>query len=783
MRPEKHRFDRPASTFALRFGSVLAPGIALLAALAFGIPGGAADAQTAVGSTSGVMSATVTITAAGGLSSINVLTQGAANQDFKFVSGGTCTENNSYTVNQTCTVLYTFTPSRPGQRLGAVSLTSPPGSILHPLTQYSLGTAFISGIGTGPLAAFPGSTTIGPVNSGYNAAADAAVDGNGDVFVGDYGGGNVTEIVAVNGVVTSSSTVKVVGSGFTNPEGVAVDGAGNVFVADVGAAIVYEIVAVSGAVSSSSTVSTAANGFYAPEGVAVDGRGDVFVADNGAGADPAVYEIVAAANGTFTTVNNVGSGFTIPTSVAVDASGDVFVADYQSGDVYEVVAANGVVNSGSTVNTVAHGFVSPQGVAVDASGDLFVADTGGRKLYEIAPVGGAFTSGSPVYTLGSGYSGPNGVAVDGGGHVFVADNSVVDEVDLTQPPALAFASTLYGATSSDSPKNVIVQNEGNAALTFTSVATGTTSFPLSGTRTCLGSTVLSVSGYCTAAVNFTPQGLGALTDTLTLTDNSLNLAGSKQTAALSGTGAVGSKTINFTPPATPAAVGTSATLVATASNGDPVTFSVTAGTGNASISSGNVISYLTTGTVMVNANSGATSTYNAAPTVSYTVTINDTPLVFLAGSGKAASLDAGGVVASPAVSGGGVGAAVDSSGTVWSINSGGGGVTSITSAGALGTSYTSLGLSGATALAIDGYSHVVAANGNGSTVVFSNTGAIVSTTQGSTSAGGSGVAIDISGNIWVTNSAANSVDKIVGGAAPVAPLANAVLSATPGAKP
>ena len=131
-----------------------------------------------------------------------------------------CIRDSSYTVNQTCTVLYTFTPSRPGQRLGAVSLTSPPGSILHPLTQYSLGTAFISGIGTGPLAAFPGSTTIGPVNSGYNAAADAAVDGNGDVFVGDYGGGNVTEIVAVNGVVTSSSTVKVVGSGFTNPEAV-----------------------------------------------------------------------------------------------------------------------------------------------------------------------------------------------------------------------------------------------------------------------------------------------------------------------------------------------------------------------------------------------------------------------------------------------------------------------------------------------------------------------------------------------------------------------------------
>ena len=203
MRPEKPSFERPASAAVPRFSSVLVPGIALLAALVLGIPGGIADAQTPVSSTSGVQSVTVTITTAGGVSSINVLTQGAANKDFQFVSGGTCAVNISYTVNQTCTVLYTFTPSRPGQRLGAVSLTSPPGSIKFPLVQYSLGTAFISATGTGPLAAYPGSTTFGPVNSGYNAAAGAAVDGNGDVFVGDYGGGNVTEIVAVSGAVSS----------------------------------------------------------------------------------------------------------------------------------------------------------------------------------------------------------------------------------------------------------------------------------------------------------------------------------------------------------------------------------------------------------------------------------------------------------------------------------------------------------------------------------------------------------------------------------------------------
>jgi hypothetical protein len=45
------------------------------------------------------------------------------------------------------------------------------------------------------------------------------------------------------------------------------------------------------------------------------------------------------------------------------------------------------------------------------------------------------------------------------------------------------------------------------------------------------------------------------------------------------------------------------------------------------------------------------------------------------------------------------------------------------------------------------------------------------------------VAIDSSGNIWVANPTANTVDEVIGGAAPAAPLANAVQTATPGGKP
>ena len=125
------------------------------------------------------------------------------------------------------------------------------------------------------------------IGSGYNTGS-VAVDGSGNVFVGDKSG--VKEIVAVGGVVSSSSTVNTLGR-FLNPNGVAVDGNGNVFFMEYDNNAVTEIAAVGGVVSSSSTVNTIGSGFSSPNGgVAVDGSGNVFVADTG---NNAVKEIVA----------------------------------------------------------------------------------------------------------------------------------------------------------------------------------------------------------------------------------------------------------------------------------------------------------------------------------------------------------------------------------------------------------------------------------------------------------------------------------------------------------
>ena len=47
----------------------------------------------------------------------------------------------------------------------------------------------------------------------------------------------------------------------------------------------------------------------------------------------------------------------------------------------------------------------------------------------------------------------------------------------------------------------------------------------------------------------------------------------------------------------------------------------------------------------------------------------------------------------------------------------------------------------------------------------------------------SGVAIALSGNVWIADSQSNTVHEIVGGGLPAQPLANAVTSKTPGTEP
>jgi hypothetical protein len=257
-----------------------------------------------------------TFTAAGTIGAPAVLTQGAPNKDFTDAGTGTCTTNgttHAYAVGNSCTVNVTLTPSHPGPRYGAVELLNSAGTA-------AVASAHVYGTGTGPQITF-GPGTLSTVGSGFYGLSGIAVDGSGDVFVADTSRSQVKEIVAVNGVVSSTSTVNIVGSGFNGPQDVAVDGSGNVFVADLHNSAVKEIAAVNGVVSSSSTVNTVGSGFSLPEGVAVDGSGNVFVADTSNN----VAKEINVSNPptlTFATATNDGSTDTTDGALSVTITND-----------------------------------------------------------------------------------------------------------------------------------------------------------------------------------------------------------------------------------------------------------------------------------------------------------------------------------------------------------------------------------------------------------------------------------------------------------------------------
>jgi sugar lactone lactonase YvrE len=472
--------------------------------------------------------------------------------DYALVAGGTCAATTLYAAGGTCTVLFTFTPSHPWVRYGSVTLADSTGRLL--------GNSFLTGTGTGPQISYPANAGAVPsqLGSGFTTPQGIAVDGMGNVYVADAASNKVNELIAVGGFVPASPTIVTLGSGFSAPSGVAVDGAGNVYVADTGNNFVKELIAVGGAVPATNpTVILVGSGYSAPTGVAVDGSGNVYVADSN---NNAIEEVVAV-NGvipTGATPVTLSAAFSIPTGVAVDAGGNVYVADSNNSAVKEMVAVSGSIPASPTIKSIGSGFLMPYGIALDGSGDLYVADTGNNAVKEIVAVGGTFPATPSILTLGSGFTTPHGVAVDGSGNIFVADTSTVaKKLNDQTPPALVFASTAVGLTSTDSPQSVTIANTGNAVLNFTIPGAGTNpsvavNFSFSNSSTCpsltstSSPTSLPVGATCTEAVSFVPLQAGSISGSLTTTDNNLNAAAT-QSLALSGTGSHGALVVNVAP--------------------------------------------------------------------------------------------------------------------------------------------------------------------------------------------------------------------------------------------
>ena len=490
--------------------------------------------QAAPAPCSNTLPVTFSIPANTTIGSVQVVTQGVSNPglDFSLANPGTCT--GAVPSTGFCTAFVTFTPEAPGLRMGAVNLVPPGGIGAAPLA-----TTLIYGVGQGPAVAFgPGSqTTVNTQGNALNVPNGVAVDAAGDVFIAEGGtgyNGQVLKVPANGGQPTT------VGVGLDYPQGLALDGAGDLFIADNNLNEVVEVPAGCANSGCQKVVGTpqcvvGESGFCAQLGVAVDGAGDVFIASfNGE-----VVE-VPSNGGAQTVVYNPADAN--PIGLAVDGAGDLFVADYGLARVVEIPA--GCASSTCWVQ-VGTGWSRPEAVAVDAAGDVFVADEA-PKVVEVPAGCSGIDSSTCQITISNVLA--YGVAVDAEGDVFLPDRGPLDttngqvvEINKSQPPSLSFAPTYQGSTSSDSPQTVSVQNVGNASLNLAAI-----SFPLDfpempDENDCSAGASLTPGLVCHLTIDFTPTievppVSTELSESVTLSDNALNLAGATQSILVEGNG-------------------------------------------------------------------------------------------------------------------------------------------------------------------------------------------------------------------------------------------------------
>jgi len=491
----------------------------------------------AIGSSSAAQTLNFSIAAGTTVGSIGVFTSGNADLDFANVAGSTCTPK-AYSAATNCQVNVTFSPLAPGNRQGAVVFFSGANSV-----GTVLGTASIYGNGIGPQIAFAPAEQVllsqAANFGGLSFPEGIAVDGRGDLFVVDEGNNRVVEAPAGGGATTSIDPT-VDGVGLNLPDGIAIDGAGDLFIADKGNSRVVEVPVGGGnAIAIIPTVNGVqlANAY----GVAADGKGDLFIADT---SNNRIVE-VPAGNGVPTAISPMvnGSGLSSPGGVAVDGLGDLFIADTDNNRVVEVPAGGGAaIAIAPTVNSEAVG--TSYGIAVDGLGDLFIADINNNRIVEV-PASGQSPTAINLMMIGINPASPFSVAVDGSGNVFgvisgpSAANGVI-EVLRSKPRSLVYSTaTEVGATDlTDGTQTVVIQNIGNETLDLSAI-TYPEDFPLGAgggaPSACQVGYVLLGGQECDLLIQFKPKNGGALSENVTLTDNSLNLTIANQLIPVRGT--------------------------------------------------------------------------------------------------------------------------------------------------------------------------------------------------------------------------------------------------------
>jgi sugar lactone lactonase YvrE len=566
-------------------------------AVGFGhLPNGAVSGTT--------LTLPVTIAYNATFGSVQAFTQGTPSLDFT-VASTTCVPGT--TTDGACTVNVTFLPTAAGLRRGAVVIynNATPNVPILTVPVYGIADAPLAALAPDPGAVVStgGVTLSGPFN--------LALDGAGNMYVGDYTGSNVSRIPAGGGTATVVALGTPGSVAVADITGVALDGAGNLFIGDHENSRI--LVVTPGGVVSVLSISGLSPALGFPVALAFDAAGNLYIADYTNGQIVRVSGLVVVGSTSSGLGEAIATGaFTFAgeslTGLAVDAQGNIYADGQNSSSVIKVTAAG--VASALSFPGVTPAISNPQGVAVDAMGNVYVvdADTSITRIVRLTTAGVASVlsiSGLPApSSLGStGF----GVTLDGSGNLYIPDfiNNRVVFVNVSSG-VLAFPSTDVGATSA--AQTATVANLGDLPLIFATVPTYTANFSedTGDENLCALSTSLAAGTACDVSVEFTPQSAGSLSTGIVVTNNSLNLTAATQSLAVSGTGISVADTTAMAVSTNPTAANIGQPLTVTATVTD-----TTAGH-TATIPTGGVTFMDTVGSTSVSLNGGTAVTLSGS---------------------------------------------------------------------------------------------------------------------------------------------------------------------------
>jgi sugar lactone lactonase YvrE len=229
------------------------------------------------------------------------------------------------------------------------------------------------------------------IAGGFDSDDAAAIDGAGNIYVADPSGGYVWKITPSipwgANLWTARTTTSWASSSASEPVSLAVDGSGDLFIGDQNSESVVEL-------APDGTVTTVASDFVFIAAIALDGAGSLYVADLGeqCSAYPGYGSVC---EGTNLVWKIPGAGQQIEVwqgeaiDMAVDGGGNLYIVDLANKLLWKVPQGPWPYSNpqkAMLVDTANYGLTGwrPMDIAIDGLGDAYITDVVNQAMYELA---------------------------------------------------------------------------------------------------------------------------------------------------------------------------------------------------------------------------------------------------------------------------------------------------------------------------------------------------------------------------------------------------------------